>query len=183
MSAKTPITKLDLWVAGTMFNTLVARSRVDLAGVSWEMAIETAAASRETPLMSPLTASRASIVDFFGPPTREANGKLLFDLALWPEHEYEWGVAPNGKLLYHGFLRRSNAAIRPPGARSLAELQAAFTPWLHTSADIVDAMGPAAREDGWWPEATLFYVNEDTGREIALTFDHGLLCAIAEESS
>ena len=172
---------LDLWIAGTMSVTEDARGRLHSAGGAWASAEAAALRAKQTRLSDPFEADRSIVLELFGPPLREENGVLLFSLVLWPDHQYEWRVAPSGGVLHNGFLRRANTRVPAPARHSLVGFQEAFKPWLHTSTDVVDALGPASREDGWWPESTLFYGVGDGENTIAVTFDHELLCSIAED--
>lgn len=180
MNAARGITKLDLWVAGTMFNAAVAEARLSQVGMSRKQAIEAAKEIAGTPPLAPLTATRGSILSAFGAPAIDTVARLTYDLVLWPEHLYVWDISGADTVLFSGFVRRVDSTIAPIAGRSLVSIRRSFVLWSHTTTDILSVLGPPSREDGWWPERVLFYPGEDAETEIRLALDHELLCEVTE---
>lgn len=176
-------TKLDLWVAGTMLSPAEVAKRLASVGVTREDAKTVAESVKGTRLASPLTADRTAVLDVFGAPLEEKAGRLVYDLVLWPDHQYEWMVATGGRVASNGFARRAPDTIPAPDRMTVSAVAKLFQPWVHTRHDVLRTLGAPSRTDGWWPEVTLFYAGASGTEEVAFTFDHDLLSSIAKEST
>ena len=106
------VSRIDLWVAATMpadpaFERWLARAAVSTTDLR-AMLAEAAEAGLDEPMLE----GPQRVVGFFGPPAAARPNQLIYDLALWPAHQFVWAVSRWGDVRALGAAggRRSPSA-------------------------------------------------------------------------
>lgn len=123
------------------------------------------------------------IVDYFGEPGARGADHLTYDLALWPGHQFRFGIHPDGWVTHDGFRLVSPTPVRVPAPLSLSEVRMVFHPGHHTVAEVRDVMSPPRLVQGWERMEDWYYTVGGPGsRDLVLEFDFGLLTGIDQRT-
>jgi hypothetical protein len=164
-----------MWILGTMRHRPEIAQRFVLE--SWQKAVveDTLRAARSCGLHQPDAITADTVREFFGVPTSETNGHLVYELQLWPEHVYVWSADVAGLIIRSAFKMRGRPKPQVETRQSDA-VDHQFRPWTDTEDEVRDGLGEPVSETGWWPE----YVHRYTtgGDDLDFTFDHGLLTEV-----
>lgn len=174
-SAKPNVSRIDLWILGTMRQRAEIARRFPMEALQQDIQ-ETVRAARSA-LPGPSTLTADAVRQFFGTPSDEPAGRLVYRLQLWPEHVYEWSADVAGRIMHSTFKMRDGARAHLTEERSQVGHER-FEPWLHTESEVRSALGKPTSEEGWWPEHDLHYRPTANGEGVVFTFDHGLLTAV-----
>lgn len=175
--------RIDLYLAAVMKPSPDLARRLRRAKVNAAEVARAKAEAERAILADPLKLSPAAIVRFFGPPSADDVFGISYDLALWPDHRYQWHIGDAGSASHGGFLRRDADALPIWVDRNPIAAQRFLQPWYHTLSDVVAAMGEPDVDASWFPQQTWYYGPLIASQGLVLDFDLGLLRAVAVEPS
>lgn len=169
---------LDMILAAQMRSHARLESRLSALGVD-RNALQVALTSAIAAGVMERRVQRSALIDHIGQPDRAGPKRLSYDLTLWPEHMFDFGIHEGGWILYQGFaLKEPVTSVLPLTLQSHMDAKRAFQIGYDTIVQVQDALGEAHTRQGWNGMEDLFYA-ADQGPNVAFEFDFGLLTGIS----
>jgi hypothetical protein len=175
------ISPIDLWIACTLPSGPAVdsfRGQIGVALADAERVIAEVRAGLGDGAMS--APDRVAAV--FGPPTFVRPNRLVYNLALWPHHQFIWAVSRWGDVAAVGLRLRELAPIPPLAAFGVNGARASFRLWYHTEHEVRRAWGKPQEVRGSPPRAWQWVYDASTSPDwCRFGFAWGLLCELAAE--
>jgi hypothetical protein len=169
---------LDLILAAQMRGHIDLQGRLAARGIS-KNDLQVALRSAKDAGVIQRRVQPSELIAYIGRPNRDDPECLSYDLTLWPEHRFDFGIHEGGWILYRGFaVKQDVASVAVPTLLSEGSARQAFRLGFHTRVHVQEVMGPAHIRQGWNGMEDLFYP-ADTDPMVVFEFDFGLLTGIS----
>lgn len=171
---------LDLFLASLMQDHARLRDRLRQAQVSESQLNDARENARRTGLLRGAPISPKDLIAFLGDPDEAGYGLLLYQLKLWPDHLFEFGVNEARDVFYRGFKLRVPVTLTgdlPTVAAAASRLDIGH----HTRAEVTGVLGAPARTLDWAPREEWYYGPIRDDIYLVAEFDFGLLTRIQEQ--
>ena len=174
-----PPSRLDLWIIGTLPDDVAVDRWSRKAGVPRAVAERVVAEANAAGLGSRLVAGADRVIAHFGMPTLVRPNRLVYDLALWPAHQFVWAVSEWGDVAALGFRLRELAPLPRTAPSGVDGARAAFRLWHHTEHEVRSAWGQPHLVAGASTRSSRWtYFNRKTRHVVHFAFAWGLLHAL-----
>jgi hypothetical protein len=173
---------LDLTIASQMRPHDALSSRLAELGLKRSILKATEKRAVEAGVVHQLRIPWMLIVDYFGEPGERGADHLTYELALWPAHQFRFGIHPQGWVTHDGFRLVSPTPVQVPELISSTEARKVFHPGHHTVAEVREAMRPPRLVQGWERMEDWYYAVGEGSRDLVLEFDFGLLTGIDQRT-
>lgn len=174
--------RLDLFLASLMQAHNGLNERLRDEGISARTLELTRGGARNLGLLRGNRIPKDQLCAIFGPPQEADTNSLRYDLILWPEHRYAFGVDEAGATFHQGYLLRDPSAalvdrlpLEEDAARSALQIG------YHTFNEVERALGLPARTLAWWPREEWYFGPVRDDLYFVAEFDFGLLTGIQEQ--
>jgi len=121
------------------------------------------------------------VITFFGVPARAYPDRLLYDLAIWPQHYFEWQLEDWGGASHEGFVIRDPPRLPDWVPLDFATLENTFVPWYHTYHEVRRLLGEPELDLSWGHVGEWYFGPLATGHDLMFGFDYGLLQLLRTE--
>lgn len=151
------------------------RARVRLTSAEEEVAHSVGAS-----LGSGYDIREAQLVEMLGPPSRQELDRLVYDLALWPNHQFAFHRHESGLVFFHGFELRAPIGWEAEAVGDLARRIARLRLGHHTMDEVRDLLGEPTEDLSWGEQAAWLY-RADQGMDASLVLmDFRLLTEVVQ---
>ena len=167
------VPRIDLWIAATMPDDPAVHRWRERTGFPMSDASDVMADVSSAELGDRVITRPERVIDLFGPPTYRRPNRLVYDLALWPAHQFVWAISEWGDA----------AALPPVAATNVGGAIATFRLWHHTEHEVRLVWGSPDRTQGRAPRFWRWtYPVPHTPYRLRFAFTWGLLYEVATES-
>lgn len=173
--------KLDLIIAATMRPNPDLAARLKKSSITPRDLQQARAQAIEGGVIN-RRISPSELIAYLGQPATTEPDSLKYDLNLWPDHTFEFGVHEAGWVTHNGFALRSDRPTRVPEQVPLSSVLPAFTVGLHTTSEVQLALGPPDTMHGWERMEDWFYRVPQSENHIVLEFDFRLLTGLGRRA-
>jgi hypothetical protein len=172
--------RLDLTVASQMRPHADLAARLKLFGLRPAMLKASVRYATEAGVINQLRIPWRVIVDYFGEPVTHGSDYLVYQLVLWPSHQFHFEIHEQGWVSHNGFRLITPDPIQIKQPKSLDEAKKVLTPGYHTALEIKDGLHAPRLVQGWERMEDWYYTLPMSRHHLALEFDFGLLTGVDE---
>jgi hypothetical protein len=177
------VPRIDLWIAATMPDTPAVHRWRERTAFTLDDAGAVVTDVRDAELGDRVITRPDRVTALFGPPTYRRANRLVYDLALWPAHQFVWAISDWGDAAAVGVRLRDPAALPAVAATNVGGAIATFRLWHHTEHEVRLVWGRPDRVEGspprWWRWS---YPVPHTAYRLRFAFTWGLLYEVVTES-
>ena len=182
-AAHDSVPRIDLWIAATMPDTPPVNRWRERTGFTMADAGDVVADARAAELGDRVITRPDCVTALFGPPTYRRPNRLVYDLTLWPAHQFVWAISEWGDAAAVGVRLRDPAALPPIAATNVGGAIATFRLWHHTEHEVRAVWGRPDRIQGRVPRSWRWsYPVPRTAYRLRFAFAWGLLYEVVTES-
>jgi hypothetical protein len=142
------LSRIDRWIAATLPNDPAVTRWRARTGLTQADAGPLVAAVSAAGLRDDLISGPERVIALFGPPSFTRRNRLVYDLALWPAHQFVWAISEWGDVAALGMRLRDPAALLPISVRGVEGARAMFRLWHHTEHEVRLVWGKPDHVDG-----------------------------------
>jgi len=174
------LTKLDLYVAATMRRSERLLAVLRQCGVDNADLLETEAWIDSSGLLMPDLSTKDSIQALFGPAQKYEPNALVYELALWPDHNFRWLVDNSERAAPVGFELR----FAPPAWQSHLEFEDMgdhLRVWYHTIHEMREWYGVPNLDESWGHLGSYAYGPTSKEEYVNVQADYGLITTVTKD--
>lgn len=172
------LTRLDVYLAATMRASGDLTKLLRKWNLSNQLLEKERRAAKAAGFSDPSRVTADAVQQYFGPPGVRKPDALEYELTMWPDHVFRWGIYSVVYASHDGFVLKVPRPVPTWTAGNWETSRESLRTWHDTQAEVQAALGEPAFELSWGSTSEWLYESQAGGADLMCEFDYALLTRI-----